>query len=311
MKFVKLASVFLVLLITSSGCEDDPDILLNMVPVSDAGASKSITLPVNTTTLTGTGTDSDGDIVAYLWSQVSGPDATIIVNPGSTSTAISGFVTGTYVFQLMVTDEDGATGVDTVSVVVNPSVQQTLTAQPANNPNERMIVSVGGADQSWTGSTELVIDAWSVSGQPYIGRSALKFDLSSIPATATILSANLFLYSNTPPQNGNLVDANFGTNNALVLRRITSNWTPSTATWTNQPSVTSESEILIPSTTLSALDLNLNVTSLVATMVNTNTNYGFLLKLQNEVSLNSRMFVSSYHTTKADKRPKLVINYSL
>jgi hypothetical protein len=33
------------------------------------------------------------------------------------------------------------------------------------------------------------------------------------------------------------------------------------------------------------------------------------LKLQNEETYTSRMFVSSHHTTKVDKHPKLVIIY--
>ena len=306
MKSLKLLSVLLLFLM---GCQRDEDILLNVVPTADAGTPKTITLPVNTVTLTGTGADSDGTIVAYLWSQVSGPASTVIVNPGSPSTVVNGLIQGTYVFQLMVTDEDGATGVDTVSVTVSQAVQQTMTLQPANNPNEKMLVNVGGTDQSFQGGDEWVIDAWTVGGAPYFGRKAFKFDLSTIPANATIVSANLYLYSNTPPQNGNLVDANFGTTNGMVLRRITSAWSPVDANWFNQPTTTTTNEVLIPHTNQTVLDINIDVTTLVATMVNTSSNYGFLLKLQNEVTYNSRAIVSSYNAAKATKHPKLVIVY--
>ncbi|WP_442159640.1 PKD domain-containing protein, partial [Rhizobium leguminosarum] len=39
--------------------------------------------PKDSVTLTGTATDEDGTIAAYLWSQISGPSASIIRNPGS------------------------------------------------------------------------------------------------------------------------------------------------------------------------------------------------------------------------------------
>jgi hypothetical protein len=290
------------------GCTRDEDVVLNQVPIANAGPSQTVTLPA-TVTLTGGGTDADGQILAYLWSQVSGPNTALIANPGAINTAISGIIAGNYVFQLMVTDNDGATGVDTMSLKVNAAPQVTLTLQPANNPNEKMLVSIGGVDQSGVGNSEMVIDAWTVGGSPYYGRNAFKFDLSSIPATAVIESAHLFLYSNQPPQNGNLVDANFGANNSVYLQQITSNWSVGTANWFNQPNVSTSNQISVPHTSLSALDLDIDVTSMVGTMVNTNANYGFLIRLQNEVALTSRAFVSSYHATKVTKHPKLVIVY--
>jgi hypothetical protein len=305
--FRSLLFISLVILSLSS-CEKD-DFIENKVPKADAGPTKTITLPVNSLTVTGTGTDEDGQVVAYLWSQVSGPEATIIVNPGAAATDINGFVEGNYVFQLMVTDNKGATGVDTVSIKVNPAIQQTVTLQPTNNPNEKMLIVQGGTDISAVGRQELTLDAWTVGGSPWYGRAAIKFDLSNIPSNATILSANLFLYSNTPPQAGNFIDANFGTNNALLLQQITSNWTPATATWNNQPSVSTVNQIGIPHTALSALDINVDVKGMVSSMVKNNANYGFFLRLENETIYTSRMFVSSFHPTKADKHPKLVVIY--
>lgn len=302
------SSLFISLIaITFTSCQKD-DFIENKVPVADAGPSKIITLPLDKLSITGSGTDADGKIVAYLWSQVSGPEATVIINPGSASTDITGFVEGSYIFQLMVTDDKGATGVDTLTVKVNPAPEQTVTLKTANNPNEKMFI-LNGTDQSYVGSQELVIDAWTKNGSNWYGRAALKFDMSNIPSTATILSANLFLYSNTPPQNGNLVDANFGANNGLILQQITSNWSPATSNWSNQPVVSVANQIMIPSTTLAALDLNIDVTSMVAAMVTSNAKYGFMLRLQDEVIHTSRMFVSSHHPTKTDKHPKLVIIY--
>lgn len=199
-----------------SACKKDIDSPYNKVPVVNAGLSQAITLPINTTTLTGSASDTDGKVVAYLWSQISGPSATDIVNPGSASTEITGFSKGTYIFQLIATDDGGATGVDTASVVVNPAPIQTLTLQPNNNPDEYRVTLLNGKDASGFGP-EISIDAWTTSGQPWTLRDVFKFDLSTIPANANIMNANLYLYSNPKPLTGNLVDANFGTANSLVL----------------------------------------------------------------------------------------------
>lgn len=296
--------------VTIVGCQKDNDIPENQVPTADAGPSKAITLPKNSTTLTGTGKDTDGQVVAYLWSQVSGPSATTIVNPGSASTLIKSFVEGTYVFQLMVTDNKGATGVDTTSVVVNPAQEQTLTLQPANNPNEFEYLNHNGVDNSASGAPDIPVEAWTSGGTPWTVREAIKFDLSTIPASSTIISANLYLYSYPNPTiNGNLVDANYGSNNAMLVQQIVTNWSPSTTNWFNQPVTSTNNQIVVPSTSQSTLDLNLDVTSMVASMVNSNANYGFFLKLQNEEIYNSRIFVSSYNTSYPTKRPKLVVVY--
>ncbi|QEC66623.1 hypothetical protein FRZ67_04660 [Panacibacter ginsenosidivorans] len=113
-----LIVILLLFTLVQSCKKDDTDTPANKVPVADAGTAAEIPVGEETFTLSGTGTDADGTITAYLWSQVSGPNHAIITNPGSTSTDVKYFEPGTYLFQLMVTDDDGATGVDTVSIIV-------------------------------------------------------------------------------------------------------------------------------------------------------------------------------------------------
>lgn len=48
---------------------------------------------------------------------------------------------------------------------------------------------------------------------------------------------------------------------------------------------------------------------MLQSMVNGNANYGFFLKLLNEVTYNSRIFVASHNSTYTTKYPKLVIVY--
>jgi hypothetical protein len=242
-----------------------------------------------------------------VWSQVSGPASTVIVNPGSPSTVVNGFVQGTYLFQLGVSDDDGATDFDTVSVAVAEAPQQTITLQPANNPFERHIWGNLTQDQS-THATELDAATWTSGGQTVFVRGAVAFDLSAIPSTATIISARLSLYSNPTPLNGSLTVPNEGPANAMLIRRITSSWNPAATFWLNQPTTTVTDQVVIPHTSLPSLDLvDVDVKNMVATMVSSG-NYGFMIQLQNESIYNMRSFCSSLHAQSA-KHPKIVVVY--
>ncbi len=289
-------------------CQKENDYLNNSVPVANAGTSQTITLPTNTVTVNGSGADADGEVVAYLWSQVDGPKETVIINPGSPSTVIKNLVEGVYTFQLMVTDDAGATGVDTMKVtVVNPP----STTATILDLFELKVLLDGGQDFTQLGSTDdIVLTAWTRGGGSFDVRSLLKFDFSSIPAGAKVISANLYLYSYPAPMhNGNLVNANFGTNNSFVVQQITSAWTFPGITWHNLPGVNTTNQLVVPHTAQSMLDLNLDVTNMVSSMVDGNANHGFLLKLQDQNAYTSRIFVSGKTTVHTAKKPKLVVVY--
>ena len=104
----------------------------NQSPTANAGADQSITLPTNTVSLSGSGTDPDGTISSYSWTKISGPAAGTITNATSAATTVTGLVQGVYQFQLKVTDNNGATALDTVQITVNaaPTLhQQQMQAQ--------------------------------------------------------------------------------------------------------------------------------------------------------------------------------------
>jgi hypothetical protein len=85
-----------------------------------AGGDKSIALPVTQSVLNGAGYDPGGAIQGFTWSQRSGPTTAQISNPVSPSTRISNLAVGTYVFRLLVTNSQGATAFDDVTVSVLP-----------------------------------------------------------------------------------------------------------------------------------------------------------------------------------------------
>jgi len=276
------------------------------VPVANAGLDQTIQLPASFFVLSGAGTTASGTITDYLWTLISGPNTPVIDNVTSATTSVSGFVAGTYSFQLLVTNSFGLTAKDTV--VINVVGLQTLTLQPSNNSDERHILgNDNGLDQS-THATELVASAWTINGVTVYYRGLFKFDLSSIPANATIVSAKLSLYSNPLPLNGDLVHANSGTDNSMFIRRITNSWDPPTTNWANKPSTTATDQVSIPHTSQSFLDLiDIDVKNLVVDMQNSG-NYGFMIMLQNDVIYNIRDFCSSTNAD-ATKHPKLVITY--
>lgn len=306
-----LLSLFSICIIFTS-CHKDPPV--NKAPVVELTSERTVEIKnqqgLDTIQLAGTATDIDGTIVSYLWSQVSGPNSSLIQNPGSPSTVVSGLIAGTYVFQLNATDNKGATGSKSMNVLITVLAPQNfnLTLSPSNNPDESLIAGNSSGDFTSPHFTEVDAATWTIGGQQLSLRGAFKFDITSIPSGATIVSAKLSLFSNPTPLNGNLVDANFGTSNAMFIQRITSNWDINT-TWSTQPSTESTNQIDIPQTDQSKLDLiDVDVTNLVSKMY-TDVNYGFMLHLQNEVLYNSRIFCSSYYSDST-KHPKLVINYS-
>ncbi|TXJ28312.1 MAG: hypothetical protein E6Q24_05910 [Chitinophagaceae bacterium] len=109
---------------------------VNQVPVVSAGNAQTITLPTNTLTLNGTASDNDGSIISYLWTKVSGGNATI-VSPGTAQTEIRDLEQGTYVFRLTVTDNGDSTA--------SAEVRVTVDAEPLPPANQVPIVSAGNA----------------------------------------------------------------------------------------------------------------------------------------------------------------------
>jgi hypothetical protein len=156
----------------------------NQAPTARAGNDINMTLPANATTLNGnTSADADGIIVSYSWSRVSGPSTFTYTSAGSAATGLNNLVEGTYVFRLTVTDDDGATDTDNITVTVNPAPNQVPTAYAGNDivrtlPTNSAILIGSGSDLDGT----IASYVWSrVSGPT-------TFTLGSANAATTILS---------------------------------------------------------------------------------------------------------------------------
>ncbi|MEO7049494.1 MAG: DNRLRE domain-containing protein, partial [Ferruginibacter sp.] len=104
------------------------------------------------------------------------------------------------------------------------------------------------------------------------------------------------------------INANSGTANAMFISRISTTWTPATATWANQPSVSTTNQVSVPATTQAFLDFtDVDLKNLVNDK-RTSGNNGFMISLQNETYYNVRQFCSSIYSDST-KHPKLVITY--
>ena len=91
----------------------------NLSPTAEAGPDQVVNAAA-TVALDGSGSrDTDGTIVSYLWEQTAGPGVTLS-GSGAQRSFTAPSTAATLTFRLTVTDDDGATGADTVTVTVQP-----------------------------------------------------------------------------------------------------------------------------------------------------------------------------------------------
>lgn len=97
----------------------------NAIPNANAGADQSTSS--RTLQLTGSGSDKDGSIVSYAWTKLDGPSVSI-ANTGAPALSLSNLVNGKYLFRLQVTDDEGNTDSDYVTVTANERASVVVNA---------------------------------------------------------------------------------------------------------------------------------------------------------------------------------------
>lgn len=130
---------------------DDITVTVNQVPTANAGQDITTQLPTIVTLNGALSTDKDGSIASYLWTKVSGPSSGTITNPNNVSTSITNLVTGTYVFRLTVTDNNGATATDDITIIVT-SANLAPSADAGQGQTINLVINLIGnaSDQDGT-----------------------------------------------------------------------------------------------------------------------------------------------------------------
>ncbi len=154
--------------------------MANQSPVAKAGSDISISLPTNQVTLDGSASgDPDGSIASYAWAKISGPAQFSISNSTSASTSVKNLAAGVYSFQLKVTDNGGATALDTIVVTVTTGI-------PQNQPP----VANAGSNITVTLPTNVANLNGSASQDPDGTISTYTWSQTSGPSAATMASAS-------------------------------------------------------------------------------------------------------------------------
>ncbi len=106
------------ILFVNTGCKKESPVIGsgNRPPIADAGFDFAVELISNEMTLSGQATDpGNRNGLSSTWTKIAGPACTI-VSPQSLTTRVSNLTAGEYQFELLVSDNHGATDRDTVVV---------------------------------------------------------------------------------------------------------------------------------------------------------------------------------------------------
>lgn len=101
----------------------------NAAPNANAGADQNVPPNEVVSLSASASTDSDGSIISYVWAQVSGP--TVTLSGTGPNRQFTPTTSGTYVFRVTVTDNNGATGQDTVTIVVQAVGSDSIATENA------------------------------------------------------------------------------------------------------------------------------------------------------------------------------------
>ncbi|MGJ3234253.1 PKD domain-containing protein [Marivirga sp.] len=92
----------------------------NNLPNANAGADKTVKLPLDFVELSGTAQDEDGEVIEYLWSKKRGPEVKIL-NGDTPNLRLEEINPGEYLFDFEVIDDQGGRANDEIILKVLPA----------------------------------------------------------------------------------------------------------------------------------------------------------------------------------------------
>lgn len=133
---LKFAAIFLLVLPLFINCKKDSEDVKRfpIAPAAVACEDKIVVLPADSVLLNGSGRDFDGMIANYGWIKISGPSSFTIVHPKAAATKVINMVLGVYEFEFIVTDNDGMSSKDRVTVYVINSCPCAPHCDPWGDP---------------------------------------------------------------------------------------------------------------------------------------------------------------------------------
>ena len=206
---------------------------INAAPTAHAGDDAAVTSGTQVT-LTGSGTDTDGTIASYAWTRTGGTgtatnatlsDATAAQPTFTDSSLTSNDSAVTHIFELVVTDDDGATSsADSVTITINPPdvtppdppiAENTAVVR---NPDDSITVSGTGAEP---GATVKVIFPDGSVGSTVVKTQLVSLGGNSFSITESSTNNGTYSVTSGPEQPSGtvrvvLVDAAGNASDALV-----------------------------------------------------------------------------------------------
>jgi phage tail protein X len=120
-------------------------------PVANAGTDITLSMPVNFTSLNGAGSYHKGSgPITYYWHAVDGPGPYTIDDSTVVDPKVSDLTDGAYTFELVVTDDTGLTGKDSVIVTVKPNLPPVANA----GNDTSLVLPVNSVQLNGAGSTD-------------------------------------------------------------------------------------------------------------------------------------------------------------
>ncbi len=188
--------------------------------------------------------------------------------------------------------------------------QMTVTLRPGAEDGKDVIISTLTPNANSGFSSDFNAVAWTYSGEFFIYRSLIEFDLSFFPPGTSIIHATVTLFNNPSSTTNSGEHSSLTGSNEAYLLRVTDQWNESTVTWNNQPGVTMENPVYLPQSVSPHQNYDIEVTEQIQDMVDhPDNNHGFMLRLITEDTYRCLVFASSDHPDQA-LHPKLVINYN-
>ena len=286
----------------------------NRAPVVSAGADQSILVSAKAN-LNGTVTD-DGlpsGTLTTAWSKVSGPGTVTFGSAAAVDTTAAFSAAGTYVLRLGANDGQ-LSAIDEMQVTVAGAGSGTVTTTFQNGVN-----GYNGADDTRIRSdqpTQLFGSSPKVEidGNPNFS-SLMKWDLSSVPANATVLSATITVNAvNSSQDQFELYqlmrpwvesEANF--NQAAAGKA----WQVAGASGTSDRSSVVLGAITAPQTGMTTVQLNAaGIAAFQSWIANPQSNNGLIFQDYTDATTDDLDFESSEASTVAN-RPKLTLVYSV